>query len=69
MGAGLAAPTAAQTTSPPERNPYGSPPGSGISMPPFYEPTLSIKNRNNFFPQTKELGANEMRITFMGSNS
>ena len=38
-------------------------------MPPFYEPTLSIKNRNNFFPQTKELGADEMRIAFMGSNS
>ncbi len=53
---------------PEARNPYGSPPGSGISMPPFYRPTPSIKNRNNFFPQTEELGADEMRITFMGSN-
>jgi len=27
-----------------------------------------VKNRNNYFPQSKELGADEMRITFMGSN-
>jgi len=32
-------------------------------MPPFYKPTPSIKNRNNFFPQTEELGADEMRIS------
>ena len=51
-----------------EKNPYGSPPGTGISMPPYYRPTPSIKNRNNYFPQSEELGADEMRITFMGSN-
>ena len=51
-----------------ESNPYGAPPGTGISMPPYYRPTPSIKNRNTFFPQTEELGADEMRITFMGSN-
>jgi len=69
MGAALsAAPAAAQTTSPPATNPYGAPPGSGVSMPPYYRPTPSIKNRNNFFAQTEELGADEMRITFMGSN-
>jgi ribonuclease Z len=70
--AALASPLAAEAVgdakSPPETNPYGSPPGSGISMPPYYKPTPSIKNRNNFFPQTEQLGADEMRITFMGSN-
>ena len=50
------------------KNPYGSPPGSGISMPPYYRPTPSVKNRNNYFPQSEELGTDEMRITFMGSN-
>ena len=41
----------------PVKNPYGSPPGSGISMPPYYQPTPSVKNRNNYFPQSEELGA------------
>ena len=50
------------------KNPYGSPPGSGISMAPYYKPTPSIKNKNNFFPNTEELGKDEMRITFLGSN-
>ncbi len=73
VAAGLAAATpalAANAKAEPgeEKNPYGSPPGSGISMPPYYKPTPSVKNRNNFFPQTEELGADEMRITFMGSN-
>jgi ribonuclease Z len=39
-----------------EKNPYGSPPGTGISMPPYYMPTSSVKNRNNYFPQSEELG-------------
>ena len=47
-------------------NPYKAPPGTGISMPPYYKPTPSIKNRNNYFPQSEELGPDEMRITFMG---
>lgn len=51
-----------------EKNPYGAPAGSGISMPAYYRPTPSVKNRNNFFPQTEEVGADEMRITYMGSN-
>ena len=51
-----------------EKNPYGSPPGSGISIPPYYQPTPSVKNRNTYFPQTEELAPDEMRITFMGSN-
>ena len=36
-------------------------------MPPYYLPTPSVKNRNNYFPQSEELGKDEMRITFMGS--
>jgi ribonuclease Z len=73
MEAGLANPAAAQMTviqpaGPPAVNPYGAPPGSGTSMPPYYRPTPSIRNNNNYFPQTEQLGDDEMRITFMGSN-
>jgi ribonuclease Z len=49
-------------------NPYGAPPGTGISMPPYYLPTPSVKNRNNYFPQSEPLGPDEMRVIFMGSN-
>ncbi len=48
-------------------NAYAAPPGSGISMPPYYLPTPSVKNRNTYFPQSEPLG-DEMRIIFMGSN-
>ena len=73
VAAGLAAAAApqaadAQSAYSAEKNPYGAPPGTGISMPPYYKPTPSIKNRNNYFPQSEELGPAEMRITFMGSN-
>ena len=37
-------------------------------MPPYYLPTPSVKNRNNYFPQSERIGDGEMRITFMGSN-
>ncbi len=50
-----------------ERNVYGAPPGTGISMPPYYAPTPSVRNRNIYFPQSEPLGPDEMRITFMGS--
>ena len=50
-----------------EHNFYGAPPGTGISMPPYYLPTPSVKNRNNYFPQSEALGPDEMRIIFMGS--
>ncbi len=49
-------------------NPYGAPPGSGVSLPPYYQPTPSVRNRNNYFPQSEQLGPDEMRIIFMGSN-
>ncbi|MCU0271362.1 MAG: MBL fold metallo-hydrolase, partial [Acidimicrobiales bacterium] len=51
-----------------EHNAYGAPPGTGVSMPPYYLPTPSVKNRNNYFPQSEPLGDDEMRIIFMGSN-
>jgi len=50
-----------------ENNPYSSPPGTGLSMPPYYQPTHSVKNRNNYFPQSEPLGSDEMRVIFMGS--
>ncbi len=49
-------------------NAYGAPPGSGVSLPSYYRPTPSVKNRNNYFPQSEQLGPDEMRIIFMGSN-
>lgn len=66
---GLASAEAAEETRPAsgETNPYGAPPGTGISMPPYYLPTPSVKNRNNYFPQSEPLGPDEMRIIFMGS--
>ncbi len=48
-------------------NPYGSRPGGGISLPDYYRPWASIKNRNMFLPGTEILPKNEMRITFLGS--
>ncbi|MEA3441691.1 MAG: guanitoxin biosynthesis MBL fold metallo-hydrolase GntH [Chloroflexota bacterium] len=49
------------------KNPYGGGPGTGITLPPYYRPTSSMKSRNNFFPLSEELDADEMRITFVGS--
>jgi len=74
LGAAAAAATGISSASEPgeeysgdDRNPYGAPPGTGISIQPTYLPTPSVKNRNNYFPQSEELGKDEMRITFMGS--
>jgi hypothetical protein len=50
-----------------EHNVYGAPPGTGISMPPYFLPTPSVKNHNNYFPQSEPTGPDEMRIIFMGS--
>ena len=64
----LAAPALAQAPPAGPGNAYDAPPGSGISMPPYYLPTPSVRNRNNYFPQTETLGPEEMRVIFMGSN-
>jgi len=60
-----AAPTA---ESQPSKNPYGSRPGGGISLPEYYKPGPAIKNRNMYLPGTEVLPKNEMRITFLGSS-
>jgi ribonuclease BN (tRNA processing enzyme) len=49
------------------RNPYGGGPGTGITLPDYYRPTPSMVSRNNFFPLSETLGADEMRISFVGS--
>jgi len=49
------------------RNPYGTRPGGGISLPDYFRPPLSINNRNVYFPGTEILPNNEMRISFLGS--
>lgn len=54
-----------RTEDDPVRNISG---GSGVSMPPYYLPTPSVKNKSNYFPQIEPLGSDEMRIIFMGSN-
>jgi ribonuclease Z len=50
-----------------EHNIYGSAPGIGLTLPPYYQPTPSVKNKTNYFPQAEPLGPDEMRIIFMGS--
>jgi ribonuclease Z len=50
------------------RNPYGGGPNTGITLPPYYRPTLSVANANTFFPRIEELGSDEMRISFIGSS-
>ena len=49
------------------RNPYGGGPGTGLTLPPYYRPTPSVKTAHTFFPTAEELGADEMRISFLGS--
>ena len=50
------------------QNPYGGGPNTGITLPPYYRPTPSVKNANTFFPGMEELGGDEMRISFVGSS-
>ncbi len=48
-------------------NPYGGIPGGGISLPSYYRPTPSVVSAANYFPRVETLGADEMRISFLGS--
>ena len=66
VDAGKTAPAGA-TGTPRAENPYGGGPNTGITLPPYYRPTPSVKNANTFFPGVEELGADEMRISFVGS--
>lgn len=52
----------------PPQNPYGGVPGGGITIPPYYKPTDSVENNSNYYPTAEELGKDEMRISFVGSN-
>jgi ribonuclease Z len=49
------------------RNPYGRRPGGGISLPDYYRPMPTIRNRNVYFPGTEILPEGEMRIIVLGS--
>jgi ribonuclease Z len=49
------------------QNPYGKRPGGGISLPDYYRPTPSVKNRNAYFGGTEPLPPGEMRVCFLGS--
>ena len=49
------------------KNPYGGVPSGGITLPPYYRPTPSLKSNNVYFPGQEELGPDEMRISFIGS--
>lgn len=51
------------------KNPYGGKPGGGISLPAYFRPTKYITgSRANYFPLSEEIGPDEMRISFLGSN-
>jgi ribonuclease Z len=71
VGAAATSQAADQPTGAPEpcivKNPYGGGPNTGITLPPYYRPTPSVANANTFFPGMEELGADEMRISFVGS--
>ena len=49
------------------KSPYGGGPGAGLTIPPYFTPTPSVRSRNNYFPNSEKLGPDEMRISFMGS--
>ena len=49
------------------KSPYGGGPGAGLTIPPYFKPTSSVKSRINYFPNSEKLGPDEMRISFMGS--
>lgn len=49
------------------KNPYVGGPNAGITLPPYYRPTPSVANANTFFPGMEDIGADEMRISFIGS--
>lgn len=55
------------TNSNPASNPYGGIPGGGITLPPYYRPTPSVRSTTTYFPTAEELGSDEMRISFVGT--
>src|SRR5262245_50196286 len=65
----VSAVSSAQTAdgTPIAKNPYGGVPSGGITLPPYYRPTPSLVSNNVYYPGQEELGADEMRISFIGS--
>ena len=56
-----------QQTAAQVKNPYGGVPSGGITLPPYYRPTPTLKSNNVYYPGQEELGPDEMRISFIGS--
>ncbi len=69
VGVSAVDPTKAQAQANPAQpvNPYGGGPSTGLQFPPYYKPTASVRSRMNYFPGSEPLGADEMRISFVGS--
>jgi ribonuclease Z len=69
--AGVIVPSEASAQSSPDDcipvNPYGGGASTGVQFPAYYKPTPSVKSRNNYFPSSETIGADEMRISFIGS--
>jgi len=38
------------------KSPYGGGPGAGLSLPPYFKPTPSVRSRANYFPNSEQLG-------------
>jgi ribonuclease Z len=51
----------------PAQNPYGGVPGGGITLPEYFKPPASIGSTSTYYPTAETLGADEMRISFMGT--
>jgi len=52
----------------PPQSPYGGGPGAGITLPPYFRPTPSVKVGGNFYPLLETLDPDEMRITLVGTS-
>ncbi len=37
------------------KSPYGGGPGTGLTIPPYFKPTPSVKSRNNYFSNSEKL--------------
>ena len=52
----------------PPLSPYGGGPGAGITLPPYFRPTPSVKVGANFYPLLETLDPDEMRVTLVGTS-
>ena len=51
----------------PDASIYGGGQGTGMTLPEYFKPTPSVVSASNYFPLSEELGADEMRISFLGT--